>query len=99
MNKKLLIVGCILLCKVMIAKAEAPETEAIYSASQDIRELFNPMSDFILAIGALVGTYGGLRVYIKWNTGEHHVTKDVIGWVGACIFLELVGVIMHVMFM
>lgn len=83
----------------MIAKAGDDGIDGIYGATSDVRSFFNPMSDLILAIGAIVGTAGGLRVYAKWNAGEHHIEREVMGWMGACIFLELVGVIMKAMFM
>lgn len=96
--KRLYAILCLMLCEVMIANAQ-PGISGITGATSDVRSFFNPLSDMIMAIGAIVGMAGGLRVYTMWNSGDRGVEKAVMGWFGSCIFLELVGVVMKAMFM
>ena len=54
--------------------------------------------DLIIAIGAVVGLIGGVRVYIKWQSGDQDTQKAIMGWFGACLFLILVGVVIKAFF-
>jgi hypothetical protein len=67
-------------------------------AESEIRTMFDPASKLILAIGAVVGLIGGIRCYIKWNTGDQDVMKSVMGWGGACIFLVIVALVIKAFF-
>lgn len=58
----------------------------------------DPVSNLILAIGAVVGLVGGIRVYIKWNSGDQDVNKELMGWMGSCIFLVMVSIIIKAFF-
>ena len=68
------------------------------SAANTINGTYALVSKLCLAIGAIVGLAGGIRVYVKWNNGDHDVQKDIIGWAGACIFLLLTGTVLNVFF-
>ena len=46
----------------------------------------------------LVGLIGGVRVYIKWQSGDQDTQKAIMGWFGACLFLILVGVVIKAFF-
>ena len=50
------------------------------------------------ADGAVVGIIGGVRVYIKWNSGDQDINKDIMGWGGSCLFLVLVSVFIKAFF-
>lgn len=65
----------------------------IEEATAQITTLAPAVSKLIMAIGAIVGLIGGVRCYIKWNTGDQDVMKSVMGWGGACIFIVLVGMV------
>ena len=41
----------------------------------------------IYAIASIVAIYASLQIYIKMNTGEEGVTKDIMTVVGACLFM------------
>jgi hypothetical protein len=41
---------------------------------------------------------GGVRVYIKWQSGDQDTQKAIMGWFGACLFLILVGVVIKAFF-
>ena len=71
---------------------------AINSGTTSLGTYATPVSNLCLAIGALVGIVGGLLIYIKWNRGDHDIAKDIMGWLGSCIFLILVSVIIKAFF-
>ena len=50
-------------------------------------------------VGSLVGLVGGAQIYIKWNNGDQDVTKRIVGWGGACLFLVATGSILKVLFL
>ena len=68
------------------------------SATTTISGTYALVSKLCLAIGAIVGLSGGIRVYVIWNNGNHEIQKEVIGWGGACVFLLLTGTVLNVFF-
>jgi hypothetical protein len=68
------------------------------SAASTIIGTYDLVSKLCLAIGAIVGLAGGIRVYVKWNNGDHEIQKEIIGWGGACVFLLLTGTVLNVFF-
>ncbi len=70
----------------------------IDAASSEIGTYVDPIANFILIIGAVVGLIGGVRVYIKWNSGDQDVQKSIMGWFGSCIFLVIVGIVIKAFF-
>jgi hypothetical protein len=84
---------------IVLAYAQAGGgASGIEAAEGEIRQMFVPASRLILAIGAVVGLIGGVRCYIKWNTGDQDVMKSVMGWGGACIFLVIVALVIEAFF-
>jgi hypothetical protein len=67
-------------------------------AATTITGTYDLVSKLCLAIGAIVGLAGGIRVYVKWNNGDHEIQKEIIGWGGACVFLLLTGTVLNVFF-
>jgi hypothetical protein len=67
-------------------------------AATTISGTYDLVSKLCLAIGAIVGLAGGIRVYVKWNNGDHEIQKEIIGWGGACVFLLLTGTVLTVFF-
>lgn len=63
---------------------------AINSAVTKIQAYWEPLQNLLLAIGAVVGIIGGLRIYNKWTNGDQDINKEIMGWGGACLFLILV---------
>lgn len=72
--------------------------QGIDAGTSELATYFDPIGNLILAIGAVVGLIGGVRVYIKWNTGDNDVQKSIMGWMGSCIFLMLVGTVIKAFF-
>lgn len=84
---------------VMIAgQAFADGVSGINMANSELKTYVAPVSTLILAIGAIVGLIGGIRVYVLWNSGERDINKELMGWFGSCIFLVLVGTVIKAFF-
>ncbi|MCG6190847.1 DUF4134 domain-containing protein [Maribellus maritimus] len=70
----------------------------IDQATTEVSSYIDPVANLIIAIGAVVGLIGGVRVYIKWQSGDQDTQKAIMGWFGACLFLILVGVVIRAFF-
>ncbi len=70
----------------------------INAATSSLTSYVDPMSTLILAIGAVVGLIGGVRVFIKWNSGDQDINKELMSWGGSCLFLVLVSVVIKAFF-
>jgi len=73
-------------------------TTGIDEATGILTNTFDSVSNLILAIGAIVGLIGGIRCYIKWNTGDQDVTKAIMGWGGAVLFLVVAALTIRLFF-
>jgi len=73
-------------------------TTGINAATSSLTSYIDPVSTLTLAIGAVVGIIGGVRVYIKWNSGDQDINKEIMGWGGSCLFLVLVSVVIKAFF-
>ena len=69
---------------------------AIDEASSQLEGTFESVANLCLIVGSLVG---GAQIYIKWNNGDQDVTKRIVGWGGACLFLVATGSILKVLFL
>ena len=76
----------------------AQSSAGIDQATAEVSSFVDPVSNLIIAIGAVVGLIGGVRVYIKWQSGDQDTQKAIMGWFGACLFLILVGVVIKAFF-
>ena len=85
-----------LYCSISLLMAQ--NSAGIDQATTEINSYVDPVSNLIIAIGAVVGLIGGVRVYIKWQSGDQDTQKAIMGWFGACLFLILVGVVIKAFF-
>jgi len=83
---------------VSVYTAFAQSSAGIDQATAEVGSYVDPVSNLIIAIGAVVGLIGGVRVYIKWQSGDQDTQKAIMGWFGACLFLILVGVVIKAFF-
>lgn len=81
----------LLLVSVSYCAYGVPGLGALRGARQDIVGVYPALANLCLIVGALVGTIGGLRIYIIWNRGDRNIEFEVLGWVGSCLFLVLSG--------
>lgn len=63
----------------------------INEATSQVKSYFSTGTNLMYAIGAIVGLVGAIKVYKKWNDGEHDTGKVASSWFGSCIFLVVVA--------
>ncbi len=81
-----------------VLQSLAQSSAGIDQATSEVSSYIDPVANLIIAIGAVVGLIGGVRVYIKWQSGDQDTQKAIMGWFGACLFLILVGVVIRAFF-
>ncbi|GAB3832299.1 DUF4134 domain-containing protein [Pontibacter rugosus] len=96
MRKKLTLSAMALLAMAQTGFAQG--VTGIDAASSELTTYVDPIGTLIIVIGAIVGLVGGVRVFIKWNSGDQDVQKSIMGWMGSCVFLMLVGVVVKAFF-
>ena len=72
------------------ALAQSGGSAALGAAATTISGYINDLGLLIYAIGAIVGTVGGIRIYNKWTNGDQDVNKEILGYGGAMVFLLVV---------
>lgn len=72
--------------------------QALQQASADLQAYFEPVTTLVYIIAALVGMFGGFRIYSRWQNGENDVQKNAIGWVGAVLFLLAISAVLQAVF-
>ena len=98
MNKKLILT----LMAVVLASAAMAQgngIKGITDATSMVTSYFAPLTKLIYAVGAVVGLIGGIKVYQKFSSGDPDTSKTAASWVGACIFLVIVGVVLESFFL
>jgi hypothetical protein len=98
MKKQINIFFALLLLAATSSAQTGGGTTGINAATSTLTSYVDPVSTLILAIGAVVGIIGGVMVYIKWNSGDRDINKEVMSWGGSCIFLVLVSVVIKAFF-
>jgi hypothetical protein len=68
------------------------------SATTAVAGYFTNGANLMYAIGAVSGLIGAVKVYQKWNTGDHDTGKIAAAWFGSCIFLVVVATILKSFF-
>lgn len=70
----------------------------ITEATGKIRGYFESGTNLMYAIGAVVGLVGAIKVYQKWNSGDHDTGKVASAWFGSCVFLVIVATVLQSFF-
>lgn len=98
-NGKVLAVMGAALCISNLAIAQSTGFNAgITQAQTEIQGTFSTVSRLMMILGAVIGVVGAIRIYIKWNNGDQDVTKAIIAWAGAALFLVLSGTVLGLIF-
>lgn len=71
---------------------------AIGTAAESIKRYVSGIKNLIYAIAIVVSFIGAIRIYNKWQNGDQDVNKEIMGWVGACIFIVLVPTFVEAIF-
>ena len=70
----------------------------INEANQRVRSYFASGTNLMYAIGAIVGLIGAVKVYQKWNSGDHDTGKVAAAWFSSCVFLVVVATVIRSFF-
>jgi hypothetical protein len=79
--------------------AQGNGTAGITEATQMVTSYFDPATQLIYAIGAVVGLIGGVKVYNKFSSGDPDTSKTAASWFGACIFLIVAATVLRSFFL
>jgi len=70
----------------------------INEANTKVRGYFDAGTNLMYAVGAIVGLIGAVKVYNKWNAGDHDTGKVAAAWFGSCVFLVVVATVIKSFF-
>ncbi|SDX02440.1 protein of unknown function [Hydrobacter penzbergensis] len=70
----------------------------IQDANQKVRSYFQSGTQLMYAVGAIVGLIGAVKVFNKWNAGDHDTGKVAAAWFGSCVFLVVVTTVIRAFF-
>lgn len=87
----------ILLVNNLIAEAQDGNA-GINEANAKVRTYFASGTNLMYAVGAIVGLIGAIKVYQKWNSGDHDTGKVAAAWFGSCVFLVVVATVIKSFF-
>lgn len=99
MTKKQLYLSAALLLVASSAIAQGNGMAGITEATAMVTSYFDPATQLIYAIGAVVGLIGGAKVYGKFSSGDPDTSKTAASWFGACIFLIVAATILRSFFL
>ncbi len=84
---------------ISISKLYAQNGNAgINAANNQVRSYFDSGINLMYAVGAIVGLIGAVKVYQKWNSGDHDTGKVAAAWFGSCVFLVIVATVIRSFF-
>ncbi|CAH0335063.1 hypothetical protein FVB9288_00683 [Flavobacterium sp. CECT 9288] len=98
-QSKKVLVAVIALLSGMGVFAQGNGTAGITEATQMVTSYFDPATQLIYAIGAVVGLIGGVKVYNKFSSGDPDTSKTAASWFGACIFLIVAATVLRSFFL
>lgn len=98
-NKCKILITALALIFVIPLSAQGNGTAGINEATQMVTSYFEPATQLIYAIGAVVGLIGGVKVYNKFSSGDPDTSKTAASWFGACIFLIVAATILRSFFL
>lgn len=70
----------------------------INEANTKVRSYFQSGTNLMYAVGAILGLIGAVKVYQKWNSGDHDTGKTAAAWFGSCVFLVVVTTVIRSFF-
>ena len=98
-KKQLLSITATGLLMLIAVYVEAQDGNAgINEANTKVRSYFASGTNLMYAVGAIVGLIGAVKVYQKWNSGDHDTGKVAAAWFGSCVFLVIVATVIRSFF-
>ena len=99
MRKRLFIAATLLVAATTSALAQGNGLAGIPDATTMVTCYFDPGTNLIYAVGAVMGLVGGIKVYNKFSSGDPDTSKTAAAWFGACIFLIVAATILRSFFL
>ena len=98
--KKVLLKGLLFGISLAIAFTVAAQdgNAGINEANTKVRSYFSAGTNLMYAVGAIVGLIGAVKVFQKWNAGDHDTGKVAAAWFGSCVFLVVVATVIRSFF-
>jgi hypothetical protein len=98
-TKQLIVLaGTIFLLLITFGAFAQDGNAGINAANTQVRSYFATGTNLMYAVGAIVGLIGAIKVYQKWNSGDHDTGKVAAAWFGSCVFLVLVATVIKSFF-
>jgi hypothetical protein len=98
-QRKKVLLSAVIMLSVFGGFAQGNGAAGINEATQMVTSYFDPATQLIYAIGAVVGLIGGVKVYNKFSSGDPDTSKTAASWFGACIFLIVSATILRSFFL
>ncbi len=80
------------------AAAQGDISTGLSTGTTQLVSYFDPITTLVMAIGAIVGIVGGIRIYSKWNNGDQDINKELLGWGGSAVFMIIAPLIIKGVF-
>jgi hypothetical protein len=96
-KSKVLTTTLLLMILNLVVKAQDGNA-GINEANTKVRGYFAAGTNLMYAVGAVVGLIGAVKVYQKWNSGDHDTGKVAAAWFGSCVFLVVVATVIKSFF-
>ena len=88
----------LVLLKIDLMAQNADGNAGINQATTLVNGYFAAGKNLMYAVGAILGLIGAVKVYQKWNHGDHDTGKVAAAWFGSCIFLVIVATVIKSFF-
>src|SRR5215207_3210212 len=85
-------------CVVSVYAVAQDGNAGINEANSKVRGYFSAGTNLMYAVGAIVGLIGAVKVFQKWNAGDHDTGKVAAAWFGSCVFLVVVATVIRAFF-
>lgn len=95
-KQKWILTGCLFLYSVAAIAQDG--NAGINEANTKVRSYFTAGTNLMYAVGAILGLIGAIKVYQKWNAGDHDTGKTAAAWFGSCVFLVVVTTVIRSFF-
>ena len=92
------LVATIVLVLIQVALFAQDGNAGINDANTKVRSYFASGTNLMYAVGAILGLIGAVKVYQKWNSGDHDTGKTAAAWFGSCVFLVVVTSVIRAFF-
>src|ERR1700722_13827987 len=90
--------GLLVVLSVEVFGQTADGNAGINQATTMVNGYFAAGTNLMYAVGAILGLIGAVKVYQKWNHGDHDTGKVAAAWFGSCIFLVIVATVLKSFF-